>query len=112
MDPHIDGIYAYSHPYGCSQLGDDLRDTQKYLAGLAQNPNAGGILLLGLGCENNKMEAMRQLLGDVDEAGIRFLICQEAEDEIAEGVRLVKELAAHAAKTKRTRQPLAKLVSA
>lgn len=109
VNPHIDGIYAYSHPYGCSQLGDDLRDTQKYLAGLAQNPNAGGILLLGLGCENNKMEAMRQLLGDVDEAGIRFLICQEAEDEIAEGVRLVKELAAHAAKTKRTRQPLAKL---
>lgn len=109
VGPHIDGIYAYSHPYGCSQLGDDLRDTQAYLAGLAQNPNAGGVLLLGLGCENNKMEAMRQLLGDVDEAGIRFLICQEAEDEIAEGVRLVKELAAHAAKTKRTRQPLAKL---
>jgi len=107
--PHVDGIYAYSHPYGCSQLGDDLRYTQKFLAGLAHNPNAGGVLLLGLGCENNKMDAMRQLLTGVDEAGIKFLICQDAEDEVEEGVRLVKELAAHAAETKRTTQPLAKL---
>lgn len=107
---NVDGIYAYSHPYGCSQLGDDLRYTQKYLAGLAQNPNVGGVLLLGLGCENNKMEEMHQLLERADASGMRFLICQEVEDEIEEGVRLVKELVAHAAKIERTQQPLSKLI--
>ena len=62
------GAFCFSHPYGCSQLGDDLRCTQKLLAGLIRHPNAGGVLALGLGCENNTMAAMREAVGPVDES--------------------------------------------
>ena len=62
----VDGVHAFSHPYGCSQLGDDLRNTQRVLAGLMRHPNAGGVLLLGLGCENNQIESLLSVAGDVD----------------------------------------------
>lgn len=106
----IDGIYAYGHPYGCSQLGDDMTNTQKYLAALVQHPNAGGVLVLGLGCENNEMREMRALIGDVDERRVKFLLCQEVSDEIEAGTRLVAEIARAVRDIPRTPQPVAKLV--
>lgn len=93
---NIDGIFSYSHPYGCSQLGDDQLNTQKMLCGLINHPNAAGILVLSLGCENNNLDEMKKVLGDYDEERVKFLICQETEDEIADGVKLVKELCEYA----------------
>ena len=91
--PGCDGVFAFPHPYGCSQLGEDLQNTQNILAALARHPNAGGVLILGLGCENNRMGDMRRLLEQSGPtARIRFLSCQEAEDETEEGLALVKEL--------------------
>ena len=88
------GGYAYPHPYGCSQLGDDHEVTRLILRGLCLNPNAGGVLVVGLGCENNTMKAFRELLGQAqpDHDRIRFLVCQDVEDEIEEGKRLIQEL--------------------
>ena len=106
----IDGIYAYGHPYGCSQLGGDMTNTQKYLAALVRHPNAGGVLVLGLGCENNEMAQMRDLIGSVDERRVKFLLCQEVEDEIEEGARLVAEIAREVRDIPRTPQPVSKLV--
>ena len=106
----IDGIYAYGHPYGCSQLGGDMTNTQKYLAALVQHPNAGGVLVLGLGCENNEMDQMRALIGDVDESRVKFLLCQEVSDEVAAGVALVAEIARSVRDIPRTPQPISKLV--
>ena len=60
----IDGVHAFAHPYGCSQLGDDLTNTQRVLAGLLRHPNAGGVLILGLGCENNQLDELMRLAGD------------------------------------------------
>lgn len=88
----VDGIYAFSHPYGCSQLSQDLRNTQLALCGLIRHPNAGGVLVLGLGCENNTMEEMKKILGSYDRDRVKFLVCQEHEDEISAGVDAVKEL--------------------
>ncbi len=88
------GALALTHPYGCSQLGDDHNTTANLLAALAHNPNAGGVLILGLGCENNTMESFRERLGDVSKLNIRFLVAQEAEDELEEGLGLVAELQA------------------
>lgn len=93
---NIDGIFSYSHPYGCSQLGDDQLNTQKMLCGLINHPNAAGVLVLSLGCENNNLDEMKKVLGDYDEERVKFLICQETEDEIADGVKLVKELCEYA----------------
>ena len=62
----VDGIHAFAHPYGCSQLGDDLKNTQAVLAGLLRHPNAGGVLILGLGCENNQLDELLALAGHVD----------------------------------------------
>lgn len=91
---HVDGIHSFSHPYGCSQLGDDLEYTQKALAGLIRHPNAGGVLVLGLGCENNQMEDLLALAGDdVDRARIRFFNSQEVLDEVEEGLEAARELA-------------------
>ena len=89
----VEGVYAVPHPYGCSQLGDDQDNTRKVLAALATHPNAGGVLVLGLGCENSGIEQIRPFMGEYDESRVRFLVCQETEDELAEGMRLLAELA-------------------
>lgn len=102
---HIDGIYAYSHPHGCSQLSGDLENTQKFLAGLVHNPNAGAVLVLSLGCENNQLEQMKAAIGDYDPQRVKFLVCQEVEDEITAGVKLVEELCAYADQFQRTPCP-------
>ena len=104
------GAFCFPHPYGCSQLGDDQRCTQQVLSGLIRHPNAGGVLVLGLGCENNSVAAMKEVLGAYDESRVRFLIAQDCEDEIAEGVKLVRELQENAAKDARLPVPVSKLV--
>ena len=81
----VDGVHAFSHPYGCSQLGDDLRNTQRVLAGLMRHPNAGGVLLLGLGCENNQIESLLNVAGDIDRSRLTVFNTQDVMDEIAEG---------------------------
>lgn len=93
---NIDGIYAYSHPHGCSQLGDDQVHTQKILSGLIHNPNAGAALVLSLGCENNQVSLMKDVIGDYDPDRVKFLVCQDVEDEIEAGTAIVKELCAYA----------------
>ncbi len=89
----FDGVFTYTHPYGCSQLGDDHERTKLILQKMVRHPNAGGVLVLGLGCENNQMSAFREGLGKVDESRVKFLVCQEVEDEIEAGVKLLKEIA-------------------
>jgi altronate hydrolase len=106
----VEGVYAFPHPYGCSQLGDDLKATQKILAGLVNHPNAGGVLVLGLGCENNAIRLFVNELGGYDPARVRFLNAQDVEDEIEEGLRLVEELVAHAASFQREPRPLSELI--
>ena len=97
----IDGLYAFTHPYGCSQLGDDLAQTEKLLAALAHHPNAGGVLILGLGCENLTHDRFVKALGSFDENRIRFLSCQDADNEIESGSKILQELAAGAGKQHR-----------
>jgi len=89
----VEGVFAFTHPYGCSQLGDDQENTRKALAALATHPNAGGVLLLGLGCENSGVEQIKPFMGNYDESRVRFLVCQDCEDEQAAGMRLLEELA-------------------
>lgn len=105
----IDGIHAFAHPHGCSQLGDDLAGTRAALAGLAANPNAAGVLLLGLGCESNQLDA---LLANVPEAlrgKVRMLSSQSAGDEMAEAARIIDELVDQAATARRQSLPLSAL---
>ena len=97
----IDEVVAFTHPYGCSQLGDDQKNTQKILAGLINHPNAGGVLVVGLGCENNSIDEMKKYLGKIDDRRIKFLICQDCEDELEEGSRLLSELMDYASRFKR-----------
>lgn len=101
-----DGVFAYTHPYGCSQLGDDHERTKLILQKMVRHPNAGGVLVLGLGCENNQMAAFRQTLGAVDESRIKFLVCQEVEDEITSGVNLLKEIAVQVKRDKRVEKDI------
>ena len=92
----VEGVYAYTHPYGCSQMGDDHETTKKLLAALVKHPNAGGVLVLSLGCENLTLEQFKEELGEWDEDRVKFLVCQDVEDEIEEGCKLLKELADYA----------------
>ena len=98
----VEGVYAFPHPYGCSQLGEDQDNTRKALAGLATHPNAGGVLLLGLGCENSGIAQIKPFMGSYDESRVRFMICQEWEDELEEGMRLLEELAERMQQDQRT----------
>ena len=103
------GAYHFPHPFGCSQLGDDQAITQKILKGMVNHPNAAGVLVLGLGCENNNIELFRSILGEVDERRVKFLVAQEHDDEVAEGIRIVEELKKYAATFKRTPVPVSRL---
>lgn len=89
---NVDGVFAYTHPYGCSQVGQDHERTKRLLQQMVKHPNAGGVLVLGLGCENNQMDAFKATLGDYDTTRVAFLIAQDVEDEIAEGVKLLERL--------------------
>lgn len=103
------GALCFTHPYGCSQLGDDLSITQKVLCGLVKHPNAGGVLVLGLGCENNNIAEFKKFLGNYDEERVRFLNCQDFDDEIAEGVKIITELQSLAENDKCTSVPILRL---
>ncbi len=103
------GAFCFPHPHGCSQIGDDRHITQKILRGLILHPNAGGVLVLGLGCENNNISEMKKILGNYDHERIRFLNSQDVADEITEGVRIVEELKTAASQDKRTEVPVSKL---
>jgi len=89
----IDAVAAFTHPYGCSQMGEDQENTRKILADMIHHPNAGGILVLGLGCENSNIPVLTDYIGDYDRERVRFLQCQDVEDEIGEGIKLLEELA-------------------
>ena len=106
----LDGVYHFPHPYGCSQLGDDHEATRALLAALCRHPNAGGVLVVGLGCENNKVDDFRTLLGPEYAEKLRFLVCQQETDELAVGHSYLEDLAACAAQSKRQALPASKLV--
>ncbi len=103
------GARSFPHPFGCSQMGDDQATTQKVLAGMVNHPNAAGVLVLGLGCENNNIDVFKGVLGTWDDKRVKFLNCQDSSDEVADGIQIVKELQAYADTFKRTEVPVSKL---
>lgn len=106
-----DGFHAWCHPFGCSQLGEDHETTRRILSDLVLHPNAGGVLVISLGCENNTLEEFKKLLGKVDEERIRFMTCQEEEDELESGKRLLKEIWETVKEDKRKPLPLSRLTA-
>uniref|UniRef100_UPI004028A7DF UxaA family hydrolase n=1 Tax=Gemmiger formicilis TaxID=745368 RepID=UPI004028A7DF len=106
----IDGLYTFTHPFGCSQTGHDHAQTRKLLASLVRHPNAGAVLVLSLGCENLTHEQFLAELGDYDHDRVKFLTCQDVEDELVAGREILKELAAYAAQFKREPIPASELV--
>ena len=106
----IDGLYTFTHPFGCSQTGEDHATTRKLLADLVRHPNAGGVLVLSLGCENLTHEQFLKELGDYDPRRVKFLTCQEVSDEFEEGSKLLHELAEYAGKFNRETVGMDKLV--
>ncbi|MCD7863442.1 MAG: altronate dehydratase family protein [Lachnospiraceae bacterium] len=106
----VDEVITFTHPYGCSQMGDDQEHTRTILADLINHPNAGGVLVLGLGCENSNIDVLKPYIGEVDPNRVKFLVCQESDDEIADGVELCKELIDYAAGFEREPISVSKLV--
>lgn len=105
----VDAIVAYPHNYGCSQLGDDHENTRKILRDMVLHPNAGAVLVVGLGCENNQPDAFREFLGDYDTDRVSFLVTQKVGDEYEEGMALLRELYAKASTDRRVDVPLSEL---
>lgn len=92
----IDEVAAFPHPYGCSQMGDDQEYTRTILADLINHPNAGGVLVLGLGCENSNVQELKRYIGEYDERRIKFLVAQESEDEMEDSMAMIEELVEYA----------------
>lgn len=105
-----DGFYAYTHPYGCSQMGEDHTHTQTILASLAHHPNAAGTLLVSLGCENNNLDSFLPLLGVYDRQRIQTIVTQDCADELQEGLACLEQLALRASKRKRVKISASRLV--
>ncbi len=106
----IDGLYTFPHPFGCSQTGADHAQTRKLLAALTRHPNAGAVLVLSLGCENLTHEQFLEELGPYDESRVKFLTCQQVEDEMAAGREILTQLAAYAGEFHREPIPASELV--
>lgn len=107
---NIEAVAAFPHPYGCSQMGDDQEHTRRILADLINHPNAGGVLVLGLGCENSNINVLKKYIGAYDERRVKFLVCQETGDEITEALALLEELAEYAGQFHREPVSCSKLV--
>jgi altronate hydrolase len=105
----IDAVKIFNHNYGCSQLGDDHANTRTILGNIVKHPNAGGVLVLGLGCENNQVSAFKDSLGDFNEKRVKFIISQEEQDEVEAGVKVLKELYANMKQDKRETVPASEL---
>src|SRR5574344_2222192 len=106
----VDNICTWHHNYGCSQLGDDHENTRKILRDIVLHPNAGGVLVVGLGCENNQPDKFRELLGCYDESRIKFMTVQDVKgDELEQGMKLLRDIYAIAKEDHRSDVPLSKL---
>ena len=106
----IDAVYAWHHNYGCSQLSGDHENTRKILRDITLHPNAGGVLVLGLGCENNQPDLFEQLLGEYDHERIKFLVTQRVDgDEVEAGMEILRDLYAKVSQDKRQTVPVSKL---
>lgn len=106
----VEGLYTFPHPFGCSQMGDDHAQTRRLLAALTRHPNAGGVLVLGLGCENLTMEQFKEELGEWDDQRVKFLVCQDVADEHEAGSALLQQLAEYAGQFRREAIPASELV--
>lgn len=106
---NYDGVYAFTHPYGCSQMGEDHENTKKALQNIVKHPNAGGVLVIGLGCENNQIKAFKETIGEIDSSRIKFMICQEEKDEITKGLELLEEIYQEVITDQRTLCDLSKI---
>lgn len=106
----VEEVIAFPHPYGCSQMGDDQEHTRTILADLIRHPNAGGVLVLGLGCENSNIDVLKPYIGDVEPDRVKFLVCQETEDEMEAGGKLLDELIAYASSFEREPISVSKLI--
>ena len=105
----VDAIMAFPHNYGCSQLGDDHENTKKILRDMVLHPNAGAVLVVGLGCENNQPDVFREFLGEYDSDRVKFMVTQKVGDEYEEGMKLLRELYEKASKDERVDVPLSEL---
>jgi altronate hydrolase len=105
----VDGVHAFTHPFGCSQLGDDLDRTGRILAGLARHPNAGGVLLVGLGCESLQMRKLLDAIGPHDPARLRWFNAQQSADELDDGLAAIQALVDVAGQDRRVPCPLSDL---
>ena len=105
----VDAIVAYPHNYGCSQLGDDHENTKKILRDMVLHPNAGAVLVVGLGCENNQPDVFEEFIGEYDKSRVKFMVTQKVGDEFEEGMKLLREVYAVASKDERVDVPLAEL---
>lgn len=105
----VDNIYAWHHNYGCSQLSEDNENTRKVLRDICLHPNAGAVLVLSLGCENNQPEDFMTMLGDYDKDRIKLLVTQRVDDEIEAGMQILRQLYDIASQDKRTEVPVSKL---
>ena len=106
---NVTGAYAFTHPYGCSQLGEDHAVTRAILANLVHHPNAAGVLVVALGCENNTLEDFRKEIGEIDPDKVRYMTVQQESDEIARGMELLAELEQNAARYQREPIPVSEL---
>ena len=106
----VDGIFCFPHNYGCSQLGGDHENTKKILRDMVHHPNAGAILVVGLGCENNQPDVFEQFCGDYDKQRVRFLVTQKVHgDEVETGMEILRDLYEIARKDKRVAVPMSEL---
>ena len=106
----VEGIFSFPHPYGCSQMGDDQENTRKVLADMVHHPNAAGVLVLGLGCENSNIPVLKDYIGEYDDQRVKFLQCQDVEDEQEAAMALIEELASYASAFSREKIDASELI--
>jgi altronate dehydratase large subunit len=79
---NIPNAVHFSHPVGCSQVGEDLEITAKTLIGVGRNPNFSGVVVVGLGCERFTPAELAQGISTTGKM-LETVVIQDVGDSIA-----------------------------
>ena len=115
--PNIDGVVALKMDNGCvidyrGAIFDILKRTAW---GYATNPNMGGVLMVGLGCEGFQIPRFKEAYGVTESDTFRSMTIQETggtRKTVAAGVAAVREMLPHANAVRRETCPASDLTVA
>ncbi len=114
---NIDGVVALTHGGGCAinTKGEGFKLLQRTIWGFANNPNFGGVVVIGLGCETNQIPWLMKRYGIAETPTFRTMTIQETggtQKTIRRAVEFITAMLPEVNALERSEVPVSELVLA